>query len=72
MASEVKRIDVGFQAQGLTLRATKEAYDELVGALSQEDRRGWHTAKTQDSEVMVDLANVAYVRRDTEEHRVGF
>ena len=72
MADEIKRIDVGFQAQVLSLRATQEAYDELLKALSSDDRRGWHTVKTQDSEVAIDLAQVVYVRRDTEEHRVGF
>ena len=73
MASEVKRIDVGFQGgQVLALRATEEAYDELVKALDGDGRGRWHTLKTQDSEVLIDLPQVVYVRRDTEEHRVGF
>ena len=72
MADEVKRIDIGFIAQVLTVKATQAAYDELISALSAENRGGWHTVKTQDSEVVIDLAHVSYVRRDTEEHRVGF
>ena len=68
---EIKRIDVGFQAQVLTLRTTQQSYDELIAALGSDDR-GWHKVKTQDSEVNIDLRQVVYVRRDTEEHRVGF
>ena len=69
--AEVKRIDVGFSGgQVLTLRATKEAYDELVTALGGDGR--WHQLRTQDAEVVIDLPQVVYVRRDAEEQRVGF
>ena len=71
MASEVMRIDVGFQVQALSLRTTKEAYDGLVKALDG-DRDGWHSLDTQDAEILIDLRQVVYVRRDTEEQRVGF
>jgi hypothetical protein len=72
MAGEVMRIDVGFQGgQVLPLRATKEAYDGLVKALDSGGER-WHRLETQDSEILIDLPQVVYVRRDTEEHRVGF
>jgi hypothetical protein len=71
MAGEVMRIDVGFQGgQVLPLRATKESYEGLVKALDGDSR--WHRLETQDSEVLLDLPQVVYVRRDTEEHRVGF
>jgi hypothetical protein len=70
---EVKRIDVGFSGgQVLALRTTKEAYDGLVGALDVEGGERWHKLETEDSEVMIDLPQVVYVRRDTEEHKVGF
>jgi hypothetical protein len=73
MAVEVKRIDVGFSGgQVLALRATKEAYDGLVGALDSDGGNRWHTLETEDSEVLIDLPQVVYVRRDTEEHKVGF
>jgi hypothetical protein len=72
MAAEVQRIDIGFQGgQVLPLRATTEAYEGLVKALDGGNER-WHKLETQDSEVLVDLPQVVYVRRDTEEHRVGF
>jgi hypothetical protein len=71
--AEVGRIDVGFQGgQVLPLRATKEAYEGLVKALDGEGSGRWHKLETQDSEVLIDLPQVVYVRRDTEEHRVGF
>jgi hypothetical protein len=73
MASEVIRIDVGFQGgQVLPLRATTESYEALIKALDGDGGARWHRLDTQDSEVLIDLPQVAYVRRDTEEHRVGF
>ncbi len=73
MAGEFTRIDLGFSGgQVLPLRATGEAWDELVSALSGDAGGRWHTLKTADSEVLIDLPQVVYVRRDTEEHRVGF
>ena len=73
MAAEVGRIDVGFQGgQVLPLRATKEAYEGLVNALDGDSAGRWHRLETQDSEILIDLPQVVYVRRDTEEHRVGF
>jgi hypothetical protein len=73
MAGEVMRFDVGFQGgQVLPLRATKEAYDGFVNALDSDGGGRWHRLETQESEVLIDLPQVVYVRRDTEEHRVGF
>jgi hypothetical protein len=73
MAAEVMRIDVGFQGgQVLPLRATKDAYEGLVKALDGDGGGRWHRLETQDSEILIDLPQVVYVRRDTEEHRVGF
>ena len=73
MAGEVMRFDVGFQGgQVLPLRATKEAYDGFVRALDGDGGGRWHRLETQESEVLIDLPQVVYVRRDTEEHRVGF
>lgn len=73
MVVEIKRIDVGFTGgQVLSLRATIDAYDELVKALDGEARDRWHRLKTEDSEVLIDLPQVVYVRRDAEEHKVGF
>jgi hypothetical protein len=73
MATEIKRIDIGFSGgQVLPLRASVDAYDGLVKALGGEGKDRWHTLRTDDSEVLIDLPQVVYVRRDAEEHRVGF
>ena len=73
MAGETMQIDVGFQGgQVLPLRATEEAYEALVKALEGDGGGRWHRLVTQDSEILVDLPQVIYVRRDVEEHRVGF
>jgi hypothetical protein len=49
-----------------------EEYESLRKALGNEKADRWFELKTQDSEVAIDLAQVVYVRLDTEEHRVGF
>jgi hypothetical protein len=73
MAEEVKRIDIGFQGgQVLPVRVKTEEYEGLRRALGNEKSDRWFELKTQDSEVALDLAQIVYVRLDTEEHRVGF
>jgi hypothetical protein len=73
MPDEVNRIDISFQGgQVLTARVKTNEYERLRKALGDERADRWFELKTQDSEVAVDLAQVVYVRLDTEEHRVGF
>jgi hypothetical protein len=73
MAEEVNRIDIGFQGgQVLPVRVKTDEYESLRRALGNEKADRWFELKTQDSEVALDLAQVVYVRLDTEEHRVGF
>jgi hypothetical protein len=73
MPEEVKRIDIGFQGgQVLPVRVKTDEYESLRTALGNEKADRWFELKTQDSEVALDLAQVVYVRLDTEEHRVGF
>jgi hypothetical protein len=73
MPDEVKRIDIGFHGgQVLPVRVKTEEYETLRRALGDERADRWFELKTQDSEVAIDLAQVVYVRLDTEEHRVGF
>ncbi len=73
MAEErAKRVDLGFSGgQVLAVRLQDDAYRGLVDAL-QGQNGGWHEVATEDSQVSVDLAQVVYVRLDTEQHRVGF
>ena len=73
MPDEVKRIDIGFQGgQVLPVRVKAAEYESLRTALGDEKANRWFELKTEDSEVALDLAQIVYVRLDTEEHRVGF
>ena len=73
MPEKVKRIDIGFQGgQVLPVRVKTEEYEGLRRALGNEKADRWFELKTEDSEVAIDLAQVIYVRLDTEAHRVGF
>jgi hypothetical protein len=73
MPDEVKRIDISFQGgQVLSTRVETGEYERLRKTLGDEKADRWFELKTQDSEVAIDLAQIVYVRLDTEEHRVGF
>jgi hypothetical protein len=73
-ASKATRVDIGFSGgQVLSVRMLESAYEELRKALDRAgDSGGWHELKTEDSELSLHLAQVVYVRLDTEKHRVGF
>ena len=68
------RVDIGFSGgQVLSVRMLESAYEELRKALDGAgDSAGWHELRTEDSELSLHLAQVVYVRLDTEKHKVGF
>ena len=69
----MRRLDVGFQGgQVLAVRSPTDAYDKLVKALSDDKSKRWHTLETDDSEILVDLAQIVYIRRDSGNQKVGF
>ncbi len=71
MADERARVDVGFTGgQMLALRLDKAVFDELRKAI-EGDRR-FYDVDAGDSNVTLDLAQVVYLRVETEDHRVGF
>ncbi len=73
MASEVTRLDIGFDGgQVMTARVAVSDYQDLRKALADEKADRWYELRTQDSEVALDLSRVVYVRLDTDAHRVGF
>jgi hypothetical protein len=73
MADESRRIDIGFKGGPvLPARVKQSSYEELHKALSKERSDRWFELDTIDSKVSIDLAEVVYVRIDTEEQRVGF
>jgi hypothetical protein len=73
MADDAKRADLGFQGgQVLSVRVSQESLDSMRKALDNERSERWHELKTADSDIAIDLAQVVYVRVETEEQRVGF
>jgi hypothetical protein len=73
MAEPARRIDIGFKGgQVLPCRVKQEAWEDLRKALGDASSDRWHELETADSQVSVDLAEVVYVRLDTEDQKVGF
>jgi hypothetical protein len=69
------RVDIGFSGgQVLSVRMQDDAYQDLRKALDKAGggEGSWHELKTEDSELVLHLAQVVYVRLDTEQHKVGF
>jgi hypothetical protein len=68
-----RRAAVGFKsgAEVLSLRLAEDALNGLREAL-QQGREGWLEVEAADGAVLVDLAEVAYLRVESGEHRVGF
>ena len=68
-----RRAALGFAngAPVLSLRLAEEQLNALKRAL-QEDKDGWFEVEATDGAVLVDLDEVAYLRVESGEHRVGF
>lgn len=70
MASGARQVSVGFQGgQVLALRVSEEQLKALYKSLGSS---GWHELETEDGPVRLDLAQVVYVRAESEDQRVGF
>lgn len=66
-----QRVDIGFiGGQVLSVRLEEAALKDLRQALGREG--GWHDLESEDGQLGLDLAKIAYVRLDSGEHRVGF
>ncbi len=73
MAEDLRRIDVGFQGGPvLAVRAKAESYDNLVKAMGDDNSPRWQTLETDDSEILVDLSQIVYIRREAGDQKVGF
>jgi hypothetical protein len=73
MAEPARRIDIGFKGgQVLPCRVQQESWEALRKSLEDPSSERWHELETVDSQVAIDLAEVVYVRLDTEEQKVGF
>jgi hypothetical protein len=68
-----RRAALGFNGGGqvLSLRLQDKALADLRKAL-QDKRDGWYEVEATDGAVLVDLGQVAYLRVESGEHRVGF
>ena len=68
---DVKRVEVGFSGgQAIVMRITDLAYQELLRAVQQRD--GWYEVDSADGVVALDLGQVVFVKREPDDHRVGF
>ena len=69
--SRHQKASIGFAGgQVLALRVSRESLDGLHAALAGGG--GWHELAAEDGVVRLDLGQVAYVRVDSDEPRVGF
>jgi hypothetical protein len=68
-----RRAALGFTGGGtvLSLRISDDELTKLRAAL-QESKDGWYEVEATDGAVLVDLSQVAYLRVESGEHRVGF
>jgi hypothetical protein len=70
MAARPQRISIGFLGgQVLSLRVEPNAIKALEKAL---DGGGWHEVEAQDGAARLNIAQIAYVRVDSDEPHVGF
>ena len=68
-----RRAAIGFQGgQVLSLRLTEEKLTDLRQALANGGEGGWREVEATDGAVVLDLAQVVYLRVESDEHRVGF
>jgi hypothetical protein len=68
---EAKRVEVGFSGgQLIAMRLTTGAYEDLRKAVSKRD--GWYEVDSADGPIALDLGQVVFVKREPDEHRVGF
>ena len=70
MTARARHISVGFQGgQVLAMRVSDQQLAALEKALGGG---GWHELDSEEGPVRLDLAQVVYVRSESDELRVGF
>jgi hypothetical protein len=68
-----RELSIGFNGgQVVAVRVSDDALQALQGALSGGAGGGWHELVAEDGVLRLDLSQVAYVRTESDEHRVGF
>ncbi len=72
-AGKPRRVDIGFSGgQAFAVRLNEDEYKSLRDALESDRSNRWYPLTSEDSEVLIDLAQIVYVRLDTEQRGVGF
>jgi hypothetical protein len=70
-AARFQKVTIGFAGgQVLAARVVARELESLSAALGAGS--GWHELPVEDGSVRIDLAQVAYLRVDSDEPRVGF
>ena len=68
---EMRRVEVGFTGgQVILMRLPDKAYDQMRRAL--QDSKRWTEVETADGVVSLDLGQVAFVKLESSDHKVGF
>jgi hypothetical protein len=71
MSDKRAKVDIGFTGgQVLALRLDPKVFADLRKAVEGDQR--FYDVNAGDSNVTLDLAQVVYLRVETEDHRVGF
>jgi hypothetical protein len=68
--SSAQRVEIGFE--GGQVISARLADDDLKDLRKQLEKGGWHDLNTEDGVVALYLGKVAFLRIDSDEHRVGF
>lgn len=68
--ADAQRVEIGFE--GGQVIATRLANADLKDLRKQLEKGGWHDLHTEDGVISLYLGKVAFLRIDSNEHRVGF
>ena len=68
--ADAQKVEIGFE--GGQVVSVRLAEDELKALRKQVEKGGWHDVKTEDGVLALYLGKVAFLRVDSDEHRVGF
>jgi hypothetical protein len=70
-APDAKRVEVGFAGgQSILVRLSADEYDNLQKVV--RNGKSWYELHTPEGIVSLDLRQVVYVKREADEHRIGF